>query len=165
MKVAADAEAEADGLVDADGTALGEGDASDGDGATEAVGAPVEASGDAIGVELQAATSVADAIAASQFLRSMSDPPPRPRLKRSYARKVLPAVVPQLVGNDGATALRRAIADAGRFACEPKVDGLARSVPRLPRAARGWQGPSPGSRALPYRWTDPGPTVLAGRSC
>jgi ATP-dependent DNA ligase len=36
---------------------------------------------------------------------------------------VLPAVVPHLVANDGARALRRAIADPDRFACEPKVDG------------------------------------------
>ena len=37
---------------------------------------------------------------------------------------MLPAVVPQLVANDGAKALRQAIADPDRFACEPKVDGV-----------------------------------------
>jgi bifunctional non-homologous end joining protein LigD len=37
---------------------------------------------------------------------------------------VLPAVVPQLVANDGAKALRQAIADPDRYACEPKVDGV-----------------------------------------
>jgi ATP-dependent DNA ligase len=37
---------------------------------------------------------------------------------------VLPAVVPQLVANDAPRALRRAIADPERFACEPKVDGV-----------------------------------------
>jgi bifunctional non-homologous end joining protein LigD len=37
---------------------------------------------------------------------------------------VLPAVVPQLVANDGTRALRQAIADPDRFACEPKVDGV-----------------------------------------
>jgi ATP-dependent DNA ligase len=39
-------------------------------------------------------------------------------------REMLPAVVPQLVANDGAKALRQAIADPERFACEPKVDGV-----------------------------------------
>ncbi len=37
---------------------------------------------------------------------------------------MLPAVVPQLVANDGPRALRQAIADPERFACEPKVDGV-----------------------------------------
>jgi ATP-dependent DNA ligase len=37
---------------------------------------------------------------------------------------VLPAVVPHLVANDGPRALRQAIADPDRFACEPKVDGV-----------------------------------------
>ena len=37
---------------------------------------------------------------------------------------MLPTVVPQLVANDGAKALRQAIADPERFACEPKVDGV-----------------------------------------
>jgi bifunctional non-homologous end joining protein LigD len=37
---------------------------------------------------------------------------------------VLPAVIPHLVANDGAKALRQAIADPERFACEPKVDGV-----------------------------------------
>jgi bifunctional non-homologous end joining protein LigD len=37
---------------------------------------------------------------------------------------VLPAVLPQLVANDGPRALRLAIADPERFACEPKVDGV-----------------------------------------
>jgi bifunctional non-homologous end joining protein LigD len=37
---------------------------------------------------------------------------------------VVPAVVPQLVANDGTRALRQAIADPDRFACEPKVDGV-----------------------------------------
>jgi hypothetical protein len=35
-----------------------------------------------------------------------------------------PAVIPQLLANDGARALRRAIADPDRYACEPKVDGV-----------------------------------------
>ena len=35
-----------------------------------------------------------------------------------------PAVVPQLVANDASRALRAAIADPDRFACEPKVDGV-----------------------------------------
>jgi ATP-dependent DNA ligase len=42
----------------------------------------------------------------------------------AYHRLVLPAVVPQLVANDGSRTLRRAIADPERFACEPKVDGV-----------------------------------------
>jgi ATP-dependent DNA ligase len=37
---------------------------------------------------------------------------------------VVPTVVPQLVANDGARALRQAIADPDRFACEPNVDGV-----------------------------------------
>jgi bifunctional non-homologous end joining protein LigD len=37
---------------------------------------------------------------------------------------VTPAVLPQLVANDGSRTLRAAIADPGRFACEPKVDGV-----------------------------------------
>ena len=37
---------------------------------------------------------------------------------------MVPAVLPQLVANDGRRALRQAIADPGRFACEPKVDGV-----------------------------------------
>ena len=36
---------------------------------------------------------------------------------------MLPTVIPQLVANDGIRALRRAIADPDRVACEPKVDG------------------------------------------
>ena len=35
-----------------------------------------------------------------------------------------PYVLPQLVANDGTRALRAAIADPERFACEPKVDGV-----------------------------------------
>lgn len=35
-----------------------------------------------------------------------------------------PAVLPQLVANDGVRALRAAIADPDRYACEPKVDGV-----------------------------------------
>jgi hypothetical protein len=41
-----------------------------------------------------------------------------------YDSQVIPAVVPQLVANDGTRALRHAIADPERFACEPKVDGV-----------------------------------------
>jgi ATP-dependent DNA ligase len=37
---------------------------------------------------------------------------------------MLPAVVPHLVANDGTRALRQAIAEPDRFACEPKVDGV-----------------------------------------
>jgi hypothetical protein len=37
---------------------------------------------------------------------------------------VLPAVVPQLVANNGLTALRAAIADPERYVVEPKVDGV-----------------------------------------
>ena len=37
---------------------------------------------------------------------------------------MLPTVIPQLVANDGMRALRRAIGDPDRFACEPKVDGV-----------------------------------------
>ena len=37
---------------------------------------------------------------------------------------MLPNVVPQLVANDGTQALRQAIADPDRYACEPKVDGV-----------------------------------------
>lgn len=33
-------------------------------------------------------------------------------------------VLPQLVANNGAHALRAAIADPDRYACEPKVDGV-----------------------------------------
>jgi len=43
---------------------------------------------------------------------------------RRYHSNVLPSVVPQLVANDGAKALRQANADPDRFACEPKVDGV-----------------------------------------
>lgn len=45
-------------------------------------------------------------------------------LGAGYPPLVVPAVVPQLVANDGTRALRQAIADPGRFACEPKVDGV-----------------------------------------
>lgn len=37
---------------------------------------------------------------------------------------MLPLVLPQLVANDGARVLRQAIADPGRYAFEPKVDGV-----------------------------------------
>jgi hypothetical protein len=37
---------------------------------------------------------------------------------------MVPSVTPQLVGNNGVRALRGAIADPDRFACEPKVDGV-----------------------------------------
>src|SRR4051812_31616433 len=37
---------------------------------------------------------------------------------------MVPAVLPQLVANDGTRTLRAAVADPGRFACEPKVDGV-----------------------------------------
>ena len=37
---------------------------------------------------------------------------------------MVPAVVPQLVANDGTRALRQAIAEPDRFAYEPKVDGV-----------------------------------------
>ena len=37
---------------------------------------------------------------------------------------MVPTVAPQLVGNDGLKALRLAIVDPERFACEPKVDGV-----------------------------------------
>ena len=37
---------------------------------------------------------------------------------------MIPTVLPQLVANDGTRALRQAIADPDRFACEPKVDGV-----------------------------------------
>ncbi len=37
---------------------------------------------------------------------------------------MLPAVVPMLVANNGTAALRAAIADPERYACEPKVDGV-----------------------------------------
>jgi ATP-dependent DNA ligase len=37
---------------------------------------------------------------------------------------MLPAVTPQLVANTGLRALRAAIAEPERFACEPKVDGV-----------------------------------------
>jgi ATP-dependent DNA ligase len=43
---------------------------------------------------------------------------------RGYDTNMLPTVVPHLVANDGARALRQAIADPVRFACEPKVDGV-----------------------------------------
>ena len=35
-----------------------------------------------------------------------------------------PAVLPILLANSGAHALRAAVADPDRFACEPKVDGV-----------------------------------------
>jgi len=41
-----------------------------------------------------------------------------------YDPRVLPVVTPQLVANDGVQALRAAIADPLRYACEPKVDGV-----------------------------------------
>ena len=37
---------------------------------------------------------------------------------------MIPSVTPQLVGNNGLHALRAAIAEPDRFACEPKVDGV-----------------------------------------
>jgi ATP-dependent DNA ligase len=37
---------------------------------------------------------------------------------------MVPAVTPQLVANNGLRALRLAISDPERFACEPKVDGV-----------------------------------------
>src|SRR5215217_1459068 len=37
---------------------------------------------------------------------------------------MLPSVTPQLVGNTGLRALRAAISEPDRFACEPKVDGV-----------------------------------------
>ena len=123
MKVAAEPEAEADAAVDGELGAFSDADATDGDGATETVDAPVDEREEASGVELHAATTMADVITPSQFLRAMSDllrVPPRP----GYDRNVVPAVVPQLVANDGAKALRQAIADPDRFACEPKVDGV-----------------------------------------
>src|SRR5207249_4861522 len=36
----------------------------------------------------------------------------------------LPSVIPQLVAHNGVQALRAAIADPLRYACEPKVDGV-----------------------------------------
>lgn len=41
---------------------------------------------------------------------------------------MVPSVTPQLVGNTGLRALRAAIAEPERFACEPKVDGVRRLV-------------------------------------
>lgn len=37
---------------------------------------------------------------------------------------MVPAVLPQLVANDGPRAIRQATADPERFACEPKVNGV-----------------------------------------
>jgi hypothetical protein len=37
---------------------------------------------------------------------------------------VVPEVVPMLVANNGIAALRAAIAEPDRYACEPKVDGV-----------------------------------------
>src|SRR5215207_8247600 len=37
---------------------------------------------------------------------------------------MVPAVRPMLVANNGKAALRAAIADPERYACEPKVDGV-----------------------------------------
>jgi hypothetical protein len=51
---------------------------------------------------------------------------------RRYDRTVLQAVVPQLVAIDGARALRQAIADPDRFACEPKVDGVRGLLVQVP---------------------------------
>jgi ATP-dependent DNA ligase len=45
-------------------------------------------------------------------------------VRSDYHVEVLPSVIPQLVANDGTRALRQAIADPDRFACEPKVDGV-----------------------------------------
>jgi hypothetical protein len=52
----------------------------------------------------------------------------------AHDRNVLPTVVPQLVANDGTRALRQAIADPERFACEPKVDGVRGLVVYQPGA-------------------------------
>ena len=41
-----------------------------------------------------------------------------------YHPIVIPPVTPQLVANNGTAALRAAIADPERYACEPKVDGV-----------------------------------------
>src|SRR5688572_26980886 len=40
--------------------------------------------------------------------------------------------MPELVANDGARALRQAIDDPERFACEPKVDGVRGLVVYMP---------------------------------
>jgi hypothetical protein len=45
---------------------------------------------------------------------------------------VLIAFLPQLLGNDGVRVLRAAIADPGRYAIEPKVDGVRGLVSLLP---------------------------------
>jgi hypothetical protein len=37
---------------------------------------------------------------------------------------MVPSVIPQLVASNGTAALRAAIADPDRYACEPKVDGV-----------------------------------------
>jgi ATP-dependent DNA ligase len=39
-------------------------------------------------------------------------------------RSMIPSVTPQLVSNNGVRALRAAIAEPHRYACEPKVDGV-----------------------------------------
>ena len=44
-------------------------------------------------------------------------------------------IVPQLVGAAGARALRQAIAEPDRFACEPKVDGVRGLVAYQPDAS------------------------------
>lgn len=43
---------------------------------------------------------------------------------------MIPVVLPQLLANDAARAMRAAIADPDRYACEPKVDGV-RGLPML----------------------------------
>jgi hypothetical protein len=69
---------------------------------------------------------------------------------------MVPAVTPQLVANDGARALRLAINDPERFACEPKVDGVRGLVVAARRRFRARAAPAGGH---PNLWDG---TVLDG---
>ena len=63
---------------------------------------------------------------------------------------MVPAIVPQLVANDGTRALRQAIAEPDRFAYEPKVDGVRGLVVYQPeRVVRREAKSATGSAATP----------------
>jgi hypothetical protein len=82
VNVAADPEEEAEALVDGEGAVLADGEANDGDAATDAEGAPVEEAGDAVAVALHAVTITTVAIAAHHCFRAIRSllrvPAPRP---------------------------------------------------------------------------------------
>jgi hypothetical protein len=75
-----------------------------------------------------------------------------------YDRSVIPSVLPMLVANIGTAALRAAIADPERYACEPKVDGVRRDWLRGDDFERGLRRLASGCRS-----SGPGPSSTADR--